>query len=748
MLGRSMASLSSLKNTIKMNIEKKHFIQQRDQSDCGVVCLASVISYYDGKESLEKLREISGTNKQGTTLLGLYQAAPQINLDAEAFETDLENLKKQTSPCILHVIIDNKLPHYVICYRHLEKEDAFIISDPAKGVGKYTAQELEKIWISKALLRLTPGHSFKKVKEAKNLQRNWIIKLIKEDLNLLSIALVLGIVIAILGLTTAVFSQRLIDDILPSKQEFKLFSGLALLAFLLVARNMLSYIRGLLLLGQSKDFNIRIINHFYSSLLHLPKSFFDNRKTGELVARMNDTGRIQQAVVYLLSNVMIDVLMIGISSAAIIFYSLPIGIATLLWIPIFFLIVYKFHDKIVKGQQNVMAAYAQNESNYVDTIQGVETIKINNKEEVFTRITKTIYSHFQQAILELGKVRIKFNLIAEIAGTFFIVGVISWSSLYVLNGIITLGIMMAILQMIGVIIPSVGRLALTNIQLQEAKIAFNRMFEFTSIQSEYDSESEKEKNAIFDFRSLSANDLTFRFPGRKTLLQDVSFNIRKGEMIALLGESGCGKTTALQVLQKFYEVESGNIKVNDIEWDDISINAWRNIVGAVPQDIKVFNGTLLDNIVLGDESSNTNDILLFLKEYGFDKYFEKLPNSYTTMLGEEGINISGGQKQLLACARALYKKPQLLLLDEATSAMDRNTEAFIMQLLEKLKSNMAVIFLTHRIQTAKKADCIYVIENKRIANWGTHDQLLENVNLYSQSWEDLNQLPSLAAPNH
>ena len=203
-------------------------------------------------------------------------------------------------------------------------------------------------------------------------------------------------------------------------------------------------------------------------------------------------------------------------------------------------------------------------------------------------------------------------------------------------------------------------------------------------------------------------------------------------MIALLGESGCGKSTAMAILEKFYQVETGEILMNNTPLNDIYTPSWRSIVATVPQEIKLFNGTLIENIAIGNVNEEVLKIVDFCSANGFNKYFEALPQSYFTLVGEEGINLSGGQKQLVALARALYRNPQVLLLDEATAAMDRNTEQFILNLLLKLKPEMAIVLITHKMQTAKIAGRIYVIEEGKIAAAGAPSKLLETDNFFSQ----------------
>jgi len=304
----------------------------------------------------------------------------------------------------------------------------------------------------------------------------------------------------------------------------------------------------------------------------------------------------------------------------------------------------------------------------------------------------------------------------------------------VFEGLLQLGELMAVLGIASTLIPSITNLALIVIPVNEAKVAFNRMFEFVSINPEI-----KEKtNITIQFESLEVKNLSFRFPGRKQLLKKIDFEIKKNELIAIVGESGCGKTTLGQILEKFYFPENGEIVINrNINLNDTNTNDWRALLGVVPQDIHVFNGNVPDNICMGETDGDVQKIIAFCQTYGFHAFFEEFPQGYLTILGEEGINLSGGQIQLIGLARALYKMPQLLILDEATSAMDRNTENFTLKLLDRLKSEIGIIFISHRLHILKKmSNRIYVIDGGIIKAKGDHDHLLKSENLYSEFWKE------------
>lgn len=715
---------------IPKHIEKTHTLQL-DQSDCGVACLLSIIKFYQGNHSIEKLRELSGTTQQGTTMLGLYQVANNVGFKAEGCEADIQSLIEHNQPVILHVVIDKQLQHYVVCYEY-SKENGFLIGDPAKGIYFLSVEELDKIWESKSCLTLELTDKFEKSITSKNNKRKWFIDLIKQDDKLLWISVLLGVIIACLGMAMSIFSQKLIDDILPSHKITKLVSGIGLLTILLLARVGISVLREYFLLQQTKDFNNRINNQFFSSLLHLPKSFFDTRKIGELVARLNDTQRIQSVIKLLTSSLVIDVLVSIISLVFLFGYTWKVGLISLLSLPIYFYIIYRSNKKIIQSQTEVMQSYAFNEGNYINTIQGISTIKNGNKQDVFKNLNQTVFGFFQEKIFNLGKINIQLSWQSGLASVFFLIGVLVYTSIQVFNKEIKLGELMAILGIVGSLLPSIANLALISIPINEAKIAFNRMYEFASMEKEPEG-----GQTISEIENITVRNLSFRFAGRKELFKNINLNIEKGKLVAVVGESGSGKSTLGQILQRFYSFENGSIKVNNhIELNDIELKSFRNLIGVIPQEINIFNGTVIDNILLGD-TVTPETIMDFITQYGFLDYFNQLPQGLSTIVGEEGINLSGGQKQIIAFARVLFKQPQFLILDEATSAMDRNTEKFSMELLEKIKPNCAIFFISHRLNTLKNiADEIYVLEDKTITHHGNHEQLLQTNNFYSEYWKE------------
>lgn len=686
----------------------RHFRLQQDQHDCGVACLRNILEYYQADLSVEKLREWSGASTHGTTLLGLHQAAKQAGFIPQGAQAgSVDDLQEVQYPCILPVTINEAMLHYMVYYPE-ENTDFLLLGDPAIGLIRMKKQELEKIWTSRTVLLLTPGENLSRWQRQRQKKLSWLGRTLKEDIHLLYTAVIVGIICALLNLSTAIFSQRLVDHILPGRRRQELYIGLVLMALLLVIKSLLSRARQFLLIRQGYGFNTRLTGNFFKNILYLDKPFFDNRKTGDLIARLNDTLRIQQAMSYILGEMSIQSLVLLATLLLLFIYSWHIGVFCLLMLPIIYGIVKYFEKQIILEQRSVLIAHARNESNYVDTIRGIHTIKVMCRENLFAGIARDIFAAFQGAVWQLGKVRVRFSTVLEITASLFGLTIIAWGALGTLNGSLHIGQMIAILQLSGLLMTTAVQVALTNLQVQEAVVALDRMYEFTMLEPEYDPAI---VNSLpLEFHKLSMLQVGFRHPGRKLLLKDITLELEKGEIIAITGESGQGKSTLLQLLQKFYPGEGGSIFINDMDLRSIDTMAWRKLIGIVPQEIAIFSGSLLANICMDHSPEHADKVPQFCKKFGFDRWFEAFPQGYATILGEGGVALSGGQKQLLALARCLYANPQLILLDEPTAAMDTATEAFVIDILLQFKKQAAMLIISHKDSLTGMADRIYLLD--------------------------------------
>jgi ATP-binding cassette, subfamily C, bacteriocin exporter len=279
------------------------------------------------------------------------------------------------------------------------------------------------------------------------------------------------------------------------------------------------------------------------------------------------------------------------------------------------------------------------------------------------------------------------------------------------------------------------------IPINEARVIFSRMFEFVDTPENLEEKKTCKESEEIDANSISLDSLSFHFIGRKNLLDGISLEFNRGTITSIVGECGCGKSTLCQILERFYNPDKGRLLLNGKDASVIPLEQWSKMIAFVPQDIFLCNGTLLDNICFGEAVKSVDEVTSFCEKYGFDRFFKELPDGIFTIVGEGGIKLSGGQKQLVAFARALYRPHSIFILDEMTAAMDRKTENVINDLLVKLKEDHIIICVTHRLDTARLiSDQIVLLENSTVAAMGNHHELMNTDNYYSQYWRGLSNM--------
>ena len=713
----------------------KTIVLQHDISDCGPACLLSLLRYYDGNGSIDYLRTISGTNKFGTTMLGMFQAAKEVGFEAYGVLVDnIDELKKIDNPCILAVAINN-ISHYVICYGYIK--NSFVIGDPGRGMVNYSPDELLKIWKMNCLL-LEPTDKIEKDETIKKKKKLWIKQLISDDYGHLLMCLAIGLILSVMGLSMSIFSQKLVDSILPSKNSSQLIVGLLLLFIITCTIVYLTFVRGKLIIKQSQNFNNRSIRFFFEKILHLPKSFFDSHKRGDMITRLGDTRRIQSVISNIFNDYIINILVLLTTIIFLFFYSWKIALLSLLSAPICFWIIFRKNKTIMNLQRDVLVSYAICESGFINTFEGISYIKSYQKQDDFLNLNCCNYETLQRKTYLLGDASITLAKQSGLVNAAVQIGMLAFGSYLVFQNQLSIGQLMAIIGVSSTFFSSVGKLAVVIIPINEAKVVFERMFEFANTVSESEREREYNKGEE-SVESLEINNMSFRFTGRKKLLNDISVKMTKGNITCFVGESGCGKSTLCQIIEGFYSPSNGSIAVNGNDRDCYSQEAWRSMISYIPQDMFLLNGTILDNICFGTVPEKVDTIIDFCNKYELNDYFKDLPLGLLTIVGEEGVNLSGGQKQIVALARALYSPKPVLMMDEITSAMDRKTEEKICKILSEIKKDRMIIFVTHRLETAKKiADSIVVIEDGRVSASGTHDELMLSDNFYSDYWHSLN----------
>lgn len=724
-------------------LEKYYCIQQHDITDCGAACLATISKQYGFTTSISKIREVAGTDKQGTNVYGVIKAAEQLGFSAKGVKGDKEAFFSEFPlPCIAHVIVNGGLLHYVVIHKISEKE--VVIADPANGLVKISPEEFfgeheeggkpPKYQWSGVLIILVPDNKFIKGNETKGLFQRFIHLLVPQK-RLIIHVFVASILYTVLGILGAFYYKILIDDIL-SAALLKTLHIISIGVILLnLFRVLLGAFRSHLLLYLSQKLDIALLLGYYSHVLELPMNFFGTRKVGEIISRFQDASKVRDAISGATLTIMIDTIMV-IAGGVILFTQngYMFGV-TMVVVFLYFIIVVSFNKWYRSLNQKQMEDNAQLTSYMVESLNGIQTVKSYNAERKVKLETERKFVSLLRSIFKLSWVS---NLQSALVNFTELTGgiVILWVGAYqVIKGNISIGQLIAFNSLLAYFLDPVKNLINLQPQMQTALVAADRLGEILDLELE---KQENEMNKLKP-QSLKGNidieHITFRYGTRAPVLEEITMHIRQGERIALVGESGSGKTTLSKLLLNLYTPEEGEILIQDNNMKDIQIESLRDKIAYIPQETFLFSGSIMENLTLGLEDVTIEDVIDASKKAQAHEFINELPLRYDTRLEENGSNLSGGQRQRLAIARAILKKPDILILDEATSNLDSITERAIEQTIEEYSEGMTTIIIAHRLSTIKRCDTIYVLEKGKILEHGNHNELLQKDGQYAKLWK-------------
>ena len=613
--------------------------------------------------------------------------------------------------------------------------------DPAIGALYYTREELNNIWESKSILLFESskkkGNQNIKSPHKRNYIKKYLLPLIIDDSRLLFITFILSAFTSLFGVASAVFLQTLVDTILPQKDVQTLLSYLLCYCGIILISQITSYVNTNFIITQNLFFNIRIIKKLLHKIFQLPISFFTIIKTGDIISRLNYAEKIQSSIIYLVNTIIIEFLMMFFSIFILLWYDWSIALAMLFSIPLLGLITYWYSVKLSKQNETLMREYATFDTYSIDTLSGIKEIRSFQKETVFFRRLLSFYKITQRTNRSLKHINANYELSIGIVSACFSFFTILLGSYYVMIGRIQLGALFAIITIVTMIIQASIKIVSFAVDIQEAKMAFKRIIFILDCKTEKDLliSTKNNDSTIKDIakNQLEFKNLSFNYFNQPQLLKNINFIVETGQIVSIFGAIGTGKTTIINLIQRFYTGYSGKILYNTHNIEEYSISSWRSMIGYVPQQTKTFVGTIKDNITLFEKNPDTKKVFELCNQLMAKSF---LANSATLdlQIDENGSNLSGGQKQIIGIARALYKSPKILLLDEPTSSLDKESELAIINILNEIKKELIIVMITHKPEIAKLSDKIYVIENNTFSCNGNHDALIYRSNMYSKAY--------------
>ena len=719
---------------MKQNIK----IKQHDITDCGAACLASIAAYYGLQFPISRIRQYAFTDKKGTNILGMIEAAKKLGLEAKGVKGPFECLSEIPKPAVAHIVVKEILHHFVVIYKVTDKY--ILVMDPGDGkMHKKSHDEFKKEWTG-ILILMRPTETFQTGNTKRSTFRSFL-ELLQPHKSVMSQALFGAVIYSVLGLSTAVYVGKITDYVLVDRNVNLLNLMGVIMIVILLLRTFIGVMKSILALKTGQRIDASLILGYYKHLLTLPQQFFDTMRVGEIISRVNDAVKIRTFINNVSLDLIVNILILLFTLCLMFVYSWKLAAITLVSAPIFLLIFFLFNKLNKKYQRKIMESGADLESQLVESLNSVSTIKqfgiesyANLKTEMrFVSLLKNTFKSIYGSIIANGGI--------EFVSTGITVAILWAGSNFVINQEITPGSLMLFYSLVGYIVGPIGKLISSNQTIQDALIAADRLFQIMDLEREQD-DSQKiilEAEMVGD---IAFENVNFRYGSRKQVFESLSLNIKKGETTAIIGESGSGKTTLVSLIQHLYTIQAGTIKIGNFSISQISNESLRHVVGSVPQQIELFAGSIVENIALGDFEPDMKKIISLSEQLGIREFIEKLPNSYLTQIGEHGASLSGGERQRIAIARALYKNPEILIFDEATSSLDSISERYVKSTLSSLANEgKTIIIIAHRLSTVKEADRIIVLEEGKLAESGSHDDLLELNGIYHKLWnEQFNQI--------
>ena len=699
-------------------IHRYPFFAQQSGSDCGAACLIMVARYWGKRFSVNRLRDISNADRNGASLRGLSTAAESIGFSTRPIKASLDQLAKQTLPCIAHW----EGNHYIVVYEINRKQ--VVAADPAIGQKSFTHQEFKAGWTGYALL-LQPTALFKAQKEVST--AFWqFFELVKPHSLVLLEVFVASVFIQLFGLITPVFTQLILDRVVVQRSGLTLTAvGLGLLMFSLFRVAMMG-LRQYLLDHTANKLDLSLIVGFVRHTLRLPLGFFESRFVGDITSRIQENRKIQRFLTGEALSIMLDLLTVFIYIGLMFWYSWQMALLVLAIAPPFLLLALIATPFLKRISREVFGAIAKESSYLIETLSGIRTIKS-------TAVEQTVRWHWEDLLNEKVKknfsgqvignrLQIFSNTIEALATT----GLLWLGAWLVIQNQLTIGQLVAFNMLLGNVIRPFQRLTVLWEDLQEVVIAVERLNDVLDYEPEEDLQHQVRQSLLELRGNIGFDNVTFRYHPESDInvLENLSFEVKRGQMVALVGRSGSGKSTISKLVLGLYPPTDGKVLIDGQDITSLSLHSLRQQIGVVDQDTFLFGGTIRENISLSHPEASLEEVIEAARLAGADEFIQKLPMGYETQIGEGGGMLSGGQRQRLAIARSLLGNPRLLILDEATSHLDAESERIIQTNLNTILKNRTTLVIAHRLSTVRKADMILVMDRGVLIESGTHEELM------------------------
>lgn len=560
-----------------------------------------------------------------------------------------------------------------------------------------------------------------------------LFNLVKPYWRRVALAGIVSILLSVVNGSLAWFVKPVLDDILISKNTTQLILLPIGVIVIFTLKGIFSFINAYLMSSASEKLLMDLRNKLFNHIIRLPHSFFGRNSSGSLISKvMYDTEPMLGVVSLVLKDLIVQSTTLLVLAAVAVWRRWDLALITLIILPGAFYFAGRLAKRLILISKRTQEKVSELIEILNESFSGIKIIKVFGMESRelnnFKNKTKDYYRENMRTVRVSSFVSILMEIVSGLGMAF----AIWYGGRLIVDDIITVGAFFSFITAVLLLYAPAKRLTNINSRIQEARAPLNRVLDILSQQSELDG------NINLDTfnKAIQYDRVNFSYPASQTnALETVSLEIKKGEMVALVGKSGSGKTTLINMLPRFYSPDKGHIYIDGVDITTLTLKSLRSLFGVVTQDVILFNDTILANIKYGNPAAWDAEVIEAAKAAFADEFIVKLRDGYNTQVGERGFRLSGGQRQRLSIARAILKNPPILVLDEATSSLDTASEIKIQSALEKLMKNRTTIVIAHRLSTVIKADLIVVMEKGKIIETGTHQYLLKLEGLYSQLYE-------------
>lgn len=700
------------------------FTRQFDKMDCGPACVRMIASHFGRDYPLSYLRTLAQLTREGVSIAGIRHALESIGMQCASFRMTTNQLSDE---CPMPVILYWEQRHFVVL-EGLTRKGKFIVCDPAFGRHKIYRDDFEKSWINGetgVIIAAEPSEEFyskPNISQEHSFAAFAHKYIMPYKLQLMQsfLAMFVGM---LLGLVAPFLTQAVVDQGIAGRNLGLIYDILFAQLALFVGQFLMNTIGSWVTLYMSTHISIKILRDYLHKLLRLPINFFDTKSVGDHQQRLGDHARLQSFMTrstlgtfFSLFSIPFYLAILAIYSPIIVVIFLGFTALSSTWMAYFF-----NKRKTIDYEQ--FAINANNQTKLFELLSGITDIKINGfadyKLSEWEALQHKQYTMSQKA-LKLDQIQnTGFTVINQLRNIL----ITCWIAIGVVNGTLTLGMMMSISTIIGMVSGPLGQIIGFLQQYQDARISLERSQEVhLSKPEDNDLQTDISHTQPLD---ITLENVTFSYTGAEddAALNDVSITIPAGKMTAIVGESGSGKTTLVKLLLKFYTPTSGKVLLGSRNLKDITAESIRQATGIVMQDNFLFSDSIRQNIIMG-EPLNTDRLCMAIEAACLNDLISHHPLGVNMKVGAEGVGVSGGERQRIMIARAIYKNPLYLIMDEATSSLDADNEARITQTINHLFQGRTRIVIAHRLSTVRNADNIVVLRHGHVVEQGTHSQLV------------------------